>query len=1661
MNHMNRRHPALRSARRRRGSTLVLVAGILVLLVIIASSYLSRTRAERTVSVAVRNSSQVEDRSATVKNDIAGVISESLFPKPIDPASLGWFPAVPTENPNSQRLPIDPGARRYTADRDFDGDGVADLPYNRAPYIVRPWTNWPDVFIDPVTGAAPRSDDLLGNPGTNDYRWLASTEPGRWIYNNSSFGMDSDITTPDIVEVFTHWHHMTNLMSPGNGYVVLPFINDMESSIAFMNGLPLGPYGTPFEQWLPQTTTGQREGWNIPANYDPNTGKCYFPGRAAFDQQWNAWFTDYEASYHRSDTEQNVIPANYYRLADCGFDLDGNGTNEPLEIGERPQDAFVGPGDRTDDGTVWPEGTPRWNIERVLADADGDGWTDSFWHLAPTSIDDETRTLVAVRIADLSGMANVNTATQFVRGLPAENPDEVVDYLGRIQPHGTRGWTPSDVALYERSDEGTFGVGLLGIPEHWEEWFPDGGLAATDPGSPWGVVGAVFNSNQWDVNTYSFLPEIGSFNSGNPLTNDVFAGPLARLDHWRRSGSQPGNPAPPESSGFAPFQTAVYTPFELDSELELRAYHSSNMPWVQSRLERALQSNDPGLNGALLRAQIVRPNQNDINIREETVEYLDQLDVRGVNGLPFHEPLHDIRRHLTTYNGARNETLPPWLWWENRFDPSTGAWSWPSTVNGNGNPNDPTTPWGRFVERSRFKLDLREIRRPLADPATGDRTFSQRLVPTLQLALTDGETTVGGGNQINRFYYDGFASAQGNLIQTRRLAAAFAANILAWRDLDDTNLDGVDQTPGIDVFPAPVFPNPADPTNPDSVGAIPVPTAAGEENFDLTRRFLGMEPQPFITEAFIAHVYESAGTVPVGNMPPFHREGENYVDESSDQTTIVAVQIMNPFDRPIDLRNYRLRVYGQVVELQGVLFPANEGQPPVIDPIGRPRSCIVYSIEDGFAGDGDFKTSWLDFLDIQDDDLYGTVGDGTGFVPVDTIRIDIDLNAQFPFTPLSKDRDDYDREDVEPIELVRVTPDAAWTDTIEVVVDRVDNPSDQTDNDHRFRDAVNDISSDSQYVPPASFNDPNVGRWDGVRIDDENYFMAWARVARLWRQDFNNDNFLQDNERGPRFVFTSHPEGFDEQSDPDLGSTSFEGRSGSVTYEGDSFSTDSDPDATVWSERSYVDPNGTARTRKPTFFPSYTVWDAGGNAIYRPPVANEVVIVADKGMKDDDDYFYPHPIQMLHKNGDFEHVGELLNVFLYGHFLDIRPNNPTDPTDDEYLGTLKTFSEYMSDQNLAGPIDTSGPFGDGIRVNRLATTPNEFNDGEGDFIISQVLGVADLSQVIDTRHAMPRLPAGVRVLDAFVCDGPGFNAGFMDVNQDGTPGDVEDFRLLQFGNAQGFEGEMTPGLINPNTAPVEAIRALPNGYRFVHTTNEMDDGTFLAHLNPNDPTNYQYSAGRTRLAEAIEAYRLRLGDVALPEGGNPMSTRQVPKYGSRGLPSANDADALKEVRGDYGFASIGELMLLDRPGRIPTTTGPQADIVQWNESWQVSFGGMNPLRDLNFPDVGVDVDVSVDVQNPTDFANGGVLVRDETAADLEEHNLIFNGVSNLVSPRSDTFVAYFKVRHVRKDPATGLWDGTDPESVVDEARYVMIVDRSNVDRPTDEPRIVLFEKLPN
>jgi hypothetical protein len=84
----------------------------------------------------------------------------------------------------------------------------------------------------------------------------------------------------------------------------------------------------------------------------------------------------------------------------------------------------------------------------------------------------------------------------------------------------------------------------------------------------------------------------------------------------------------------------------------------------------------------------------------------------------------------------------------------------------------------------------------------------------------------------------------------------------------------------------------------------------------------------------------------------------------------------------------------------------------------------------------------------------------------------------------------------------------------------------------------------------------------------------------------------------------------------------------------------------------------------------------------------------------------------------------------------------------------------------------------------------------------------------------------------------------------------------------------------------------------------------------------------------------------------------------------------------------------------------------------------------------------------------------------EENLLVANAMLNAVSVRSDIFCAYFVLHGYQQSDVEGLSrDNTGPTAAQPmvptlKRRYMMVVDRSNVTKTGDKPKILLFQELP-
>jgi hypothetical protein len=327
---------------------------------------------------------------------------------------------------------------------------------------------------------------------------------------------------------------------------------------------------------------------------------------------------------------------------------------------------------------------------------------------------------------------------------------------------------------------------------------------------------------------------------------------------------------------------------------------------------------------------------------------------------------------------------------------------------------------------------------------------------------------------------------------------------------------------------------------------------------------------------------------------------------------------------------------------------------------------------------------------------------------------------------------------------------------------------------------------------------------------------------------------------------------------------------------------------------------------------------------------------------------------------------------------------------------------------------------------------------------------------------------------------------------------LEQFRFLPNGSAQAS----TEGLININTAPTDVLRTVPMlAPDPLGWLSQNADSTFEVGLARG--VLYRPGSETWDLAAALTAYR----DSSI------LQTRPVRNSNALTIDMRNPTNAtawdarsrrawtrIPGLRESPGFNSLGELLSVRRDplgtarGNLtgPTaTTQIAADVsidrLGRREDADPANVIVNPvMRAQDIPPIPL---LSPTVTKPTEDP-AGVTTRwrstaPPTASAPEQRELytlangfdnkmaIANAVLNTVSVRSDLFAVWFVVEGYlpgdvegldvlgrQSGPAAGDPKVTAPMVPTLSKRFVMVVDRSNVLRVGDKPRILLMEEVP-
>lgn len=1169
-----------------------------------------------------------------------------------------------------------------------------------------------------------------------------------------------------------------------------------------------------------------------------------------------------------------------------------------------------------------------------------------------------------------------------------------------------------------------------------------------------------------------------------------------------------------------------------------------------------------------------------------------------------------------------------------------------------------------FLRRNR-KVDLRRatdvpsitgVAANAADIAVAERTFRMDIQRLLRRALIDEDTR-------GSYFLDGTpagASAQDlnkALVATKLMCASMAANIGSYRDGERriTNTLYLDS-----------------PTHPDDAAILP-PDAIEDPQYS-NARFIGVEKQPFLQEVYLAFVYPKTKltqaeidivTGPPGSpnsgcpdsatcqvdpgdpgaLPPCTENGagEHFVTyEASDPSTWPAVvfvaQIANPYNAPVNLADFELRINPASGAPQRFFFglpgPAgsrsgNSYGPDVeLGPCTpeEPRTAIVFCIPETFPNGDPFpRDSWLDFLDLRKPDAapntnladdtkpgqffepdvasifmpaWGGPGGGaninywTNNKRSGTLFFDATRTAAYPVgldTSGDMARWQPQQSGGGPppegyVELRRALYRQTGGVPTWTVVDRIDN--ELNPGDQNFRDSVTRLYT-ADHLPPEKDIDCRQGKLaiSGIRIRQNDYFTTWARGARQWLFDTQNNitgnpvgrGIITLDERTPRYAFarmTGADAAKTVQQDTYVGGAQ-------SSRKGDVWAQNELPDGLTtgqpWITMDYYNVWGESKRGKPTFFSTRVFEQAAGqNRLYptvgtpanpgdlgtptdawrlpnATPPATMHVSYGEKGVTmakfvdGNDPKNFKAPYRFFQKDADFEQVAEILDVPMWGPLVEAAPGGGAGRT----YATLPEIMEQEPDATSTLRFPKAPASANLAYWNRLQLDPARYDvtpgPGGRPNLLSGVPVVPSPVGFIAPQQA------GIALLDAFTVDDRG--AAVFDADNDGVINFIEraNAENRRYRLAQGFQGKATPGVLNINTAPLEVMRAMPQMTRLVYEDDDHltgiptvadptsypavpppnfvpDPEPGLQQAKPRDfpqtPTtqfnaigfDYGVPAPRVRLAESIDLWRTKGNE--LPFGG--VIDPSMPSYSNRGvdLPDANNnLEHAPGMRQERGIDSIGEVALMSKGANFADPTAPMAADVgdSWNQTvgWSVRYAGLDPFRtrysdetsgaayhapvsagptaapglkpyrtdgipravaaagDLNYHSLNgrtaTDphiLQISSDDRwtSPTSLPNvvePALFRHDLTSGDALEQNSLLKGISNIVTTRSDVFTVHLRVRTIRRNPATGRWDATDRDLIVDESRYVMGVDRSKVDRPGEKPEILYFSKVPN
>ncbi len=1591
--------------RQRRGSILVVVLGTLALLAVLTLVYVSQGQSDRRTAAVTIQKNRVEDTASRVGAYIGDIIARDALATFVDPA----FPAgVPTKSGTGGNEPI---LKREA----FDAP-VTD-PYRRSDIVTSTYGGDPTMRFDPAgdyTNIWAVANDPPPDPRLPSDPWLAASEPTWIIEPNAAPNVPLEARHLYAVD----WAQISNI-APDGRYVNLA---------------------------------------NLRNNFDAR------PGQAPGQMSHGLWLYSQQRIAPTGGT--NGAPPNNYTV-DLPFSNNPANLNIPAhwtmyqKFAFRPMtDPAYGPGS-------WQYLPYTW------ADADGDGMADSRWVELLDAADpdnvipilpggDGFRWFVAARIVDLSGRVNVNTASEFrqspnySQNLPTPGP------LGEVYPAGLY---PGEIDLRRLltfvdvyKDENAKVAGGDGVAAIENLPRPVPANNADDYSIADETIMQTLGRHAYNALRYAKRAgepparnvDLDDEGQSNTNVGDLFV-PLnarGRADESRLVGAHSGGASYSElPSSQVVLETAGYA--DLADLLELLTYNGINNPDNLSRLEQILGGRfSQQVTDVENRLSPLRDNRG-LDLERKTAQIsngpeVGQIDIGAPEGrASLVRQAVDVRQQLTTISGARPISGVGTLSLPVLNSTSESVWDAISTlapgearVDAVGAIEDAMagSPHGLFSAYARALLPYASRPETWAEPMVGNQfaTLSYGYDPRFALRVAAHMTA----NMKDLYDNDpsptaGLGDMRMPSVMTLKLRTANTwlpspSTYPGWSDggrLDlDASLTAAEKAAGLTNLPQ------------DSTGLNAI-------------NIYGIEPQAFITEVMSVYVYTDA---PFG-IPGADNDGQSKGGDppTYDPITIdgaidlanpdfllqaVAFQVHNPFDVPVGLTQAGNTTVNATVTLQPneptdhyielggrrYNLGADIGSPTTMQNIvlqpGETR--VLYAL---CASEAALQSQWTTISAGSSMTQFLKNQFSSGAVNVNNSAASDPVRLPIPVPLPGKSGMDLfggaSTAELKAAKLMRVyLAKAPFAETKvannpanDLMLDRLQVPPTSAgildrkppspDTDITDTNATGDVDNTGFTI--ALFGGFRRHSWNSATPLPKGAFPAWCVEGNPTRGTFLNIKV-------------------DDDTDPsalDLGDFSTGAKTGRETFL--DFTSDFAPvvptDLTPQTSIDGIlnlgvraDPQDKHKVVQSTeHMPS-------NKSVPAKPYAELFAELARNDRRFESSTLATPPASSIKTL----RVADMLLPLGVGPEHNPIPG-PGGDDDQEWI----TLGESMA---LA--LDYSDTIS--------ATTPW--------WIVHQNAGKSSAT-------VTPKLDRGHLVLDRY--------APFVDVDNDrrftfdldhraglGTPlalGVLDVFQTIdpQFASLT----KMTPGLININTAPLNVLRTIP----MLTPTQGVGEwwGTGAGLPSPTlGPTHAD-------LAATIVGYRSK---IAIADRTN-QATGLVrfddddadllfdpPQQNGRFLTSHVEAQ-----REQPGFASLGEtMMMIERNAtKQPTTPTRIASRVNQADGWALdnSNSGAPGVTTALYPAAN---------NQPRSQING-------ITNDYAEKVMTLSALGNTASVRSDVFAVYFVLHGYQRSDCENLSNSRGDPLVPSVARrYLMVIDRSNVVRRGDKPKVVLFTEVP-